>query len=556
MSIAQFDATNASNTAAQLGAATARTTANNGFAQALLDAEARARIETQRQNAQHQAAQRAANQASPPAKDPSGAPSTATATKTAAKSDTSKTDQGKSDTAKTHDSARASQDDTTTAAQQQTAAAPTPVPPPTTTASPPASASPSSALTSGTDASAPAAGGSGTATAQAGTAAQAGDTPAPSTAAGTAGNTTTATAAAGPVAAQAAATPPSDPSAAAAPSLATLAALGLGRTPPAGANSAAPAGTGKPSTAAVTVTTTKAPVTVKPGTLTTLLPFEFGGAAQPVAGQAPAPAVANVPAANANATGTSANAAAETPASDQADPNADAPVPPAPLPTDPTALPTDTAVATPATEQVTATAVATEQHASLFAQGGNETASTALTSGAAPTAAGFATLNAGTTVSRSETAPDTPQGGQTSQAPLQPPAEQLAIAISRNTGSNGSQNFTIRLSPEKLGTVEVKLQVDPKGKTTANFVVEHAETLQLLKQDSQQLVQSLQNAGVDTNGASLSFSLKDSNTGLAQNQSNGGQAGQPRGMSGAAAADAESTETPAVASNRLYDIKA
>ena len=118
-----------------------------------------------------------------------------------------------------------------------------------------------------------------------------------------------------------------------------------------------------------------------------------------------------------------------------------------------------------------------------------------------------------------------------------------------------SQNFTIRLSPEKLGSVEVKLQVDSKGKTTANFVVEHAETLHLLKLDSQQLVQSLQNAGVDTNGASLSFSLRDPNMGQAQNQQSGKTGGQAGGTM-ATVDGTDAVDAPTIASNRLYDIKA
>jgi flagellar hook-length control protein FliK len=203
-------------------------------------------------------------------------------------------------------------------------------------------------------------------------------------------------------------------------------------------------------------------------------------------------------------------------------------------------------------------AAASPQHDSLFAQDGSAAASGTMApaDGTTPTVAGFATLNAGTTVSRAETASTSSQNGQTGQEPLPLPAEQLAIAVSRNAGRDGSQNFTIRLSPEKLGSVEVRLQVDSKGKTTANFVVEHAETLGLLKQDSNQLLQSLQNAGIDTNGASLSFSLRDPNTGTAQNQSNGSQGRQTGGGVAGAIDGTGAEDQPTIASNRLYDIKA
>lgn len=375
-------------------------------------------------------------------------------------------------------------------------------------------------------------------------------TPASATTASTT-TTSTQTAAATAATATAAEAATADTDAITDPAVAALTTLGLGRSAVPGAGTSVPPAKGNIAPANVSVSVTKAPAAVKLGALTTALPLD-------VTGEAPAPANPTTAALNPAAASAAANVAAAKAGTDPVDPNADAP-PPAAFPASLDAALASAVATAAATEPPPATiAAASPQHDSLFAQDGSAAASgtVAPTDGSTPTLAGFATLNAGTTVSRAETASTSSQNGQTGQEPLPLPAEQLAIAVSRNAGRDGSQNFTIRLSPEKLGSVEVRLQVDSKGKTTANFVVEHAETLGLLKQDSNQLLQSLQNAGIDTNGASLSFSLRDPNTGNAQNQSNGSQGRQTGGAATGAIDGTGAEDQPTIASNRLYDIKA
>ncbi|HEV2674064.1 MAG TPA: flagellar hook-length control protein FliK [Aliidongia sp.] len=514
MSIAQFDPNSIKGAAAQIGAVAAKSTADGNFARLLNDAQTQNTIEKQRQAA-----------ASAPAAPPQAAKHAAS---TAAKPSPTKAAPNDDTTDKTHDGHRAGHHEVTTADAQSAAPIvipPSPLPAPTPTAAAPAT-------TDATDAD-----GDG-ATAQAAATTQA----------------------AGPAATAADATP--DPAVSgpgtstladttiAAPSLATLAALGLGRGAAPGIGTSGAPANGKATASAVTVSVTKAPVAVKLGSLTTGLPLDLDGqTAEPVA--AAAAPVASPTTASTNA------ASAAAAATDQAVQDAAAPPLTDPAPVDLAAALTAAATTIVSTEPPPMTTTAgADQHASLFAQGGDATtAPSALGNGATPTMAGFATVNAGTAVSRAETASDTTPGNQNSQTPLPLPAEQLAVAIARNAGVGGGQNFTIRLSPEKLGSVEVRLQVDAKGKTTANFVVEHAETLHLLKLDSQQLVQSLQNAGVDTNGASLSFSLRDPNMGQAQNQ----QTGTPGSQTGRLAAldnGADAVEQPTIASHRLYDIKA
>lgn len=90
------------------------------------------------------------------------------------------------------------------------------------------------------------------------------------------------------------------------------------------------------------------------------------------------------------------------------------------------------------------------------------------------------------------------------------PLEQIGMVIQRSL-NNGQDRVSLRLHPEELGTVEIKLEVGHNKSVTAQVIVEKSETLQILKQDSQSLVQLLQDSGLQADSSSLNFSLKDQN---------------------------------------------
>lgn len=100
------------------------------------------------------------------------------------------------------------------------------------------------------------------------------------------------------------------------------------------------------------------------------------------------------------------------------------------------------------------------------------------------------------------------------------PADQVAVQINRAIGQ-GNDKISIQLSPEELGRIDVKLEMKD-GKMTALISAERPETLDMLKQDARSLLQSLQNAGLQTDSGSLSFNLRG---GDAQAQNQGGQPG-------------------------------
>jgi len=108
--------------------------------------------------------------------------------------------------------------------------------------------------------------------------------------------------------------------------------------------------------------------------------------------------------------------------------------------------------------------------------------------------------------------------GQTT--PTQIPAMTIALQVARNL-QKGINQFDIRLDPAEMGKIDVRMQVNSDGNVAAHLVVERPETLDLLRRDATALQQALNNAGLQANADSLSFSLRDSNAG-----------GQPQNFSG------------------------
>jgi flagellar hook-length control protein FliK len=89
-----------------------------------------------------------------------------------------------------------------------------------------------------------------------------------------------------------------------------------------------------------------------------------------------------------------------------------------------------------------------------------------------------------------------------------PPHEQIAVQI-QNAMQNGSSRMTVDLQPAELGRVEIKLDVDKDKKVSATIVADRPATLDLLQRDAKALERALQQAGLQADSGSLSFSLRD-----------------------------------------------
>ena len=88
------------------------------------------------------------------------------------------------------------------------------------------------------------------------------------------------------------------------------------------------------------------------------------------------------------------------------------------------------------------------------------------------------------------------------------PVSGLAMEIAASANS-GKSRFEIRLDPPELGRIDVRIHVDNNGQVTSHLTVERPETLQMLRQDANQLQRALDNAGLSTGNSGLQFSLRD-----------------------------------------------
>lgn len=92
-------------------------------------------------------------------------------------------------------------------------------------------------------------------------------------------------------------------------------------------------------------------------------------------------------------------------------------------------------------------------------------------------------------------------------ANLGTPADQVAMKMSA-TAKDGGGKVTIRLSPEELGKVDIRMEISKEGLVRAVVAVDRPETLELLQRDAKGLERVLQDAGLQTDGESLEFDLR------------------------------------------------
>jgi flagellar hook-length control protein FliK len=115
------------------------------------------------------------------------------------------------------------------------------------------------------------------------------------------------------------------------------------------------------------------------------------------------------------------------------------------------------------------------------------------------------------------------QAGGLAQAPQTPPTPVAMLPIEIGMRAlDGQQRFEIRLSPETLGRIDVRLDIAEDGAVKAHIVVDRADTLGLLQRDSRTLERAFEQAGLKTGDGALQFSLG----GQSQGGQNAGGQGQ------------------------------
>ncbi len=89
-------------------------------------------------------------------------------------------------------------------------------------------------------------------------------------------------------------------------------------------------------------------------------------------------------------------------------------------------------------------------------------------------------------------------------------SQQVTVNIQRAIGANNDR-INIQLRPQELGRIDIAMEMGKDGRLSAIITVERPETLEMLKSDVKNLIQSLNNAGIETEQNNLSFNLKNNN---------------------------------------------
>jgi hypothetical protein len=86
------------------------------------------------------------------------------------------------------------------------------------------------------------------------------------------------------------------------------------------------------------------------------------------------------------------------------------------------------------------------------------------------------------------------------------PIDQVVPAVVKILGAtDGTQSVTVRLQPSELGQVQIRVDRSNEGMAHVSIMAERPETLQMLQRDEPRLQQTLDLAGVPSNGRIVTF---------------------------------------------------
>jgi flagellar hook-length control protein FliK len=88
-----------------------------------------------------------------------------------------------------------------------------------------------------------------------------------------------------------------------------------------------------------------------------------------------------------------------------------------------------------------------------------------------------------------------------------PLPEQVTLHI-KTAIADGSSKIHIKLDPEELGKLDIRLDVKSDGRTGVVITADNNNTLNMLQKDVQNLLRALNDAGLQTDSGSLSFNLR------------------------------------------------
>lgn len=92
------------------------------------------------------------------------------------------------------------------------------------------------------------------------------------------------------------------------------------------------------------------------------------------------------------------------------------------------------------------------------------------------------------------------------------PADEVAPAVIRLSSADGARHISLQLTPTDLGLVDIRIEQPKDGPVTITLTVQHPRTLDLLQRDLEQLSQTLDRAGLSTEGRQISLHLAPTHT--------------------------------------------
>lgn len=122
-------------------------------------------------------------------------------------------------------------------------------------------------------------------------------------------------------------------------------------------------------------------------------------------------------------------------------------------------------------------------------------------------------------------AASTPSDGTAPRAAAGVPIGDVPVEIGLRA-LDGSSRFDIRLSPEDLGRIDVKLDIDGDGRVRAHLVVDRPETLAFLQRDGDSLQRAFEQAGFKPAETGIAFSLRDPGQDAGGGRNGSGENGQ------------------------------
>ncbi|MFZ4124557.1 MAG: flagellar hook-length control protein FliK [Rickettsiales bacterium] len=85
--------------------------------------------------------------------------------------------------------------------------------------------------------------------------------------------------------------------------------------------------------------------------------------------------------------------------------------------------------------------------------------------------------------------------------------DQVKVGVTQAV-RDGVDRITIQLNPQDLGRVEVKMDIAADGMSQISFLVDKADTFDLLQRDARSLERMLHDAGVRADAGSMEFNLR------------------------------------------------